>query len=35
MASLQYSYAFNNLTGIRSDTIDQTQTNVQNNKFGQ
>jgi hypothetical protein len=35
MTSYQYSYAFNNLTGIRSDTIDQTQTNVQNARFGQ
>jgi len=34
MASLQSSYVFNNLTGIRSDAIDQTQTNVQNSKYG-
>lgn len=34
MASLQSSYLFNNLTGIRSDSIDQTQTNLQNARFG-
>jgi hypothetical protein len=34
MASFQSSYTFNNLSGIRSDAIDQTQTNVQNNKYG-
>jgi hypothetical protein len=35
MTSYQNSYVFNNLTGIRSDAIDQTQTNVQNTKFGE
>jgi hypothetical protein len=32
---MQSSYVFNNLTGIRSDEIDQTQSNVQNAKYGQ
>jgi len=29
----QYSYAFNNITGLRSDAIDQTQNNVQNVRY--
>jgi hypothetical protein len=32
--SFQYSYVFNNLTGMRSDAVDQTQTQIQNSKFG-
>ena len=30
-----YTYTFNNLSGIRSDSIDQTQTSIQNTKFGE
>ena len=32
--SFQHSYTFNNLTGMRTDTIDQTQAQMQNLKFG-
>ena len=34
MSAFQSSYVFNNLTGIRSDSIDQTQVNMQNDRFG-
>jgi hypothetical protein len=29
------SYAFNNLTGLRSTTVDQTQNAIQNSKYGE
>lgn len=32
--SFQYSYVFNNLTGMRTDMIDQTQSQIQNLKYG-
>jgi len=31
---MQTSYAFNNLSSIRSTEVDQTQTNIQNTKYG-
>lgn len=32
--STLHSYVFNNMSGLRSDMVDQTQVNVQNTKFG-
>ena len=32
--STLHSYVFNNVSGLRSDMVDQTQVNVQNTKFG-
>ena len=33
--SYHHSYTFNNLTGMKSDSIDQTQAHIQNTKFGE